>query len=167
MIKKTFLNQSQFKRLSFAGSLDSLWFQKAFVFSFCLCAFLFILGNIFKDRMFPLEKGLKKGIPSKDVSKEIGGFAFPPFPVNLKASEGIAPVLLKINLKTDKLETKKEIVLKSKKFKKHLLLLLSGQNKGDLEKNKAWFEEKIKSQFNVFLSKGSVEQVVFHTALIN
>lgn len=167
MIKNTFLSQNHPKRLFFAGSLDSFWFQKAFVFSFCLCAFLFILGNIFEDQLFPLEKGLKKRIPSKDISKEMGGFAFPPFPVNLKASEGISPVLLKIKLKTDKLEAEKEIVLKSKKFKKHLLLLLSGKNKGDLEKNKAWFEEKIKSQFNVFLSKGSVEQVAFHTALIN
>lgn len=167
MIKKSSLNQSQSKRLPFIGSLDSFWFQKAFVFSFCLCAFLFVLGNIFEDQLFPLEKGLKSGLSSKNISKEAGGFAFPPFPVNLKASGEIAPVLLKIELKTDKPEAKKEIVLKSKKFQKHLLLLLSGQSKGDLEKNRAWFEEKIKSQFNVFLSKGSVEQVVFHTALIN
>lgn len=169
MTEKTFLlkNQGKADKRPFIGSLNSFWFQRAFILSFCFCGSFLLLGNIFEDQLFLLKKEPKNRLSLKDSSTEIEGFAFPPFLVNLKASGEIAPVLLKIELKTDKPEAKKEIVLKTKKFKKYLLLLLSGQSRRDLKKNRAWFEEKIRSQFNVFLSKGSVEQVVFHTALIN
>ena len=165
MIKFLFKNSKKSGKRLFIGSLDSSWFQKAFIVSFCFCSSFFLLGNVFKDQLFPEES--KRVLSLQKNSTEFESLIFPSFPVNLKTSGEIAPVLVKIELKTDKLAVKKEIVLKTKKFKKYLLLLLSGQSKKDLEKNRAWFEEQIRSQFNVFLSKGSVKQVEFHTALIN
>lgn len=165
MIKFLFKNSKKSDKRLLNSSLDSFWFQKAFIISFCFCGSFLLLGNVFKDQLFPEE--LKRVLSSQKNATEFESLIFPSFPVNLKTSGEISPVLVKIELKTDKPAAKQEIVLKTRKFKKYLLLLLSGQSRTDLEKNRAWFEEQIRSQFNVFLSKGSVKQVEFHTALIN
>ena len=149
--------------------LDSLWFQKAFLISFCLCGSFLIAGNVLKDKLFPSSQSLnlKEKNSSSTYTADFENVVFPPFPVNLKTASGIATALVKIELQTNKLSAKREILLKNKKFQKHLLLLLSGQNTRELNKNKTYFEEKIRSQFNIFLSQGTVKKVKIHTALIN
>ena len=127
-----------------------------------------MIGNLLEERLFPsVESVALENKNTRTPAKALENVIFPPFPVNLKTSNGIATALVKIELKMDKLSAKKEILSKNQKFQKHLLLLLSGQNRGELSKNKSYFEEKIRSQFNVFLSRGSVEKVEIHTTLIN
>lgn len=146
-----------------SGNLDSAWFRRVFFISFFLCGLCFIVGNVFQK--YIKEKPLKMSL-TKEAS-DFEGLVFPPFPVNLKTQDGIVPALVRIELKTDKASAAREILKKNKKFKKHLLLLLSGRNKVDLKKNSAYFEAEIRSQFNVFLSRGAVEKVKIHTKLIN
>ena len=173
MYKKSFFifswkkNQESHSKSSRAN-LDSLWFQKAFFISFCLCGSFFVAGNLLEERLFPSVKSVAlKNKNSRTPARALENVTFPPFPVNLKTSNGIAPALVEIELKMNKPSAKKEVLLKNQKFQKHLLLLLSGQNRGELSKNKTYFEEKIRSQFNVFLTRGSVEKVEIHTTLIN
>ena len=173
MYKKSFFifswkKSKKSRSKSSQANLNSLWFQKTFFISFCLCGSFFVIGNLMEERLFPPVKSV--ALENKNTgtpAKALENVTFPPFPVNLKTSNGIAPTLVKIELKMDKLSAKKEILSKNQKFQKHLLLLLSGQNRGELSKNKSYFEEKIRSQFNVFLSRGSVEKVEIHTTLIN
>ena len=170
MDKKTFsfVNQNSLKpsqASTRSHSLNGLWFRKVFLLSFSLCGFFLLMGNLYFFILSKKENQEKQ--PKVLVKNEPGDIVFPSFPVNLKTPGGVVPALVEVHLKTDKLPVKKEILVKSQKFQKYLLLLLSGQNKGDLQNNKSDFEEKIRSQFNVFLSQGAVQQVKIHTRLIN
>ena len=161
------------------GELDSLWFARMFVFALFFSGSLLVFGNLFAGGAFlgtfsaPSFKSFRAEplqsspavLPKKP--QQPAALSFPPFPVNLKTGSGSALAFVKIDLTTDRPAAKKEILLKNKKFKKHLLLLLSGRERGDLTKNKARFEEEIRSQFNIFLSQGSVEEVSFQTTFIN
>ena len=160
------------------GDLDSRWFAGTFAFSLFFSISLLVFGKRFVMSDFGAAFSAHSVPPLKapaslpaaalqQKAQQTAALSFPPFPVNLKSGAGSALALVKIDLKTDRPAAKKEILLKNKKFKRHLLLLLSGKERGDLTKNKAFFEERIRSQFNIFLSQGSVEEVRFQTTFIN
>ena len=158
------------------GELDSLWFAKTFAFALLASGALMVSGTVSAPVPFPADdhkavsadKGKRlSSAEQKTAPQQTAALSFPPFPVNLRSGAGNALALVKIDLKTDRPAAKKEILSKNKKFKKHLLLLLSGKERGDLTKNKERFEEEIRSQFNTFLSQGSVKEVRFQTTAIN
>ena len=130
--------------------------QKLFIVSFILC-FVFLLIGKFS---FTKNNRLLASIQSHKVKKEMKTVSLDPVVVNLKDKKRSHLTKVQVNIGTYEDSVKKELLSnKNKSLEKHLLLVLSGQEKKDLSKNTNFFEKKLIAQINEFLSSGKVNKI--------
>ncbi len=160
----TYKNKNHYQPTKRKEVFSQAWFKKTFIISFCLSFCFFFLGKVilfFKNRTSTSYQS------SKIPSTKLKNVDLPPLVINLKSQEGPRLTRVIVQIKTNQTSVKKELLSENKFFEKHLLLVLSGQNTKDIHKKRNFYEEKIKTQLNAFLSKGLVNEVHIQTQLIN
>lgn len=162
---RSFSNRSKRRNSS------SLRFQRVFL-SISLISFIaLVTGNVlWKNNIWKItKKSGKKSLSEKKNSSgnNIQAIHLPPLLISLKGNSGIRMARVHVNLQVSKPSVKKEILSNKKATRKHLLILLSGQQSRDMKNKKSYFEHQLLSWMNAFLSKGSVNKVTIQTTLLN
>ena len=153
------------------AALFSIWFQRVFFFLSVISLIILAAGNILKkSKKWKAAKVSEKTAihlknnSSKDSSRAV---SLPPLLVSLKGEEGIRMARINVNLQVSQPEVKREILSNNTVTHKRLLILLSGQESRDIRSKKSYFENRLLSWMNAFLSKGSVNKVTIQTTLLN
>ena len=162
-----FQNKEQCQSSKRKEILSENWIKKFLVFSsftVFLCFFaLKFLWFFNLNKSYPYLRFNKLSSEEKNFEKAY----ILPLLVNLKGENG--PQLVKaqvyITLSEDSLE--EDFLSQNKEFEKHLLFILSGQEIKTLQKKRNYFEQQIRSQLNVFLSRNTVDGVRIQTEKLN
>ena len=139
------------------------WFRRIFVGASLALISLVALGKVFWTEESQLAQ-LKEETPKSNIPVQI--FNLPSILVNFKSKEGIRMAQVSVQLETRSTSVKSKFLKDHQRLQKHLLLVLSGKEVQEMEKNKSYFENKIRSQMNVFLTKGEVDKVTLHTKML-
>ncbi|MGI9548435.1 MAG: flagellar basal body-associated FliL family protein [Bdellovibrionales bacterium] len=163
-MKFNYINTTYHLSLQRKATFYPYQLKKIFIISFLFFSTLLALG---KFLTFINNKNSAQASIQASFSNNLKTVALPSVVVNLKSKRGPRLARVTVQVKTLETATKNEILSKDQSFKKHLLLILSGQNTKDMNRNTNIFEKKIKTQMNAFLTEGSIEQVHIQTQLLN
>ena len=139
------------------------WLRRIFVGSLLLLISFFVLGKVLWEEKSQLAQ-LKAEPPKQNIP--IQTFKLPSILVNFKSKEGIRMAQVSVQLETRSSSVKAKFLKDHQQLQKHLLLVLSGKEVKEMKKNKSYFEDKIRSQMNVFLTKGEVDKVTLYTKML-
>ena len=149
-------------------SLFSSRFRRGFFLVSLVSLILLPAGNILwklnrNSAKTEISPPLKKASPRPRPQ----AVSLPPLLVSLKGERGIRMARVHVNLEVNRLSAKKEILSNKTATQKQLLILLSGKKSRDMKDKKSYFENRLLSWMNAFLSRGSVNKVTIQTTLLN
>jgi len=157
-----YINKNYHEAPQRKNHFSSTWFKKISVVSFLTASFCLLIGKVWIRN-----KESTSYHRSETPVQKFQKISLPSVVVNFQSSTGPRLARVIVQLTTQENSVKKEILSQKKSFNKHLLLILSGQKTQDLQSKKKFFENKIKTQMNAFLSKGLINQVSIQTQWIN
>ena len=159
-----FQNKEQYQNFRQKEILSENWIKKILIFSFFTVFLIFFaLKFLWFNKSYSYLQFSKISFEEKDFEKAY----VLPLLVNLKGEDGpqLVRAQVSITLSEDSLE--EDFLSKDKEFEKHLLFVLSGQEVKTLQEKRNYFEQQIRSQLNVFLSKNTVDGVHIQTERLN
>ena len=162
-----FQNREQCQNSQRKEFLYEGWIKRFFILSSCVVFFGFFVLKILWSVNFNKQYSNFELSKSSAKEEKFEKAHILPLLVNLKGEKGPQLVRLQVYIALNKNFLEKEFLSQGKEFEKHLLFILSGQEVKDLQKKRSYFEQKIRSQLNAFLSEDIVDGVRIQTERIN